>query len=255
MVESPEKHRHDRVYQRLVKHSFKRLKKRGATDDEAGDIARRVAEQSLARVKPPPLRTDEEFASLVAKICTKLGDGMSYYELFGDMPFLATGRVDRIVAVALRTTPPVELSLARAAKRATALERSSSGVALLLFSLALSTIGLWYAIALGLVVCIATEIYVQTLMPASLRKKTAALRAPTVVFAMAVVSLVLLAYRWYAEVTAYPYLLAFAAALAVVVIVFLVPGVVLARLVARRERRWRRRLERSLLDENGYKGS
>lgn len=242
--------RSDRAYQRVFMKSFKRLKRRGATDDQAGTIAREVAEKSVARTKPPAFRTDEEFSSLVLAICTRLSDGMSYYELFRDMPFLATGRVDRIVAIATRTTPPVEMSLARAAKKATALERVSGWVSTLLFALALGTIGLWYAMALGVVVCIASEIYVQTLMPRSVRKKAAAFHMPAATFAIAVITLAVLAYRWYEEIDDYRYLLAFAAALAVVVIAFVVPGVVLVRLVARRERRWRLELERSLWEED-----
>lgn len=253
MVETTDKQHRDRAYQKAFTKSYKRLKRQGATDDDAGTIAREVTDRSMSRVKAPVFRTDEEFADLVTKICTSLSVGMSYYELFGEMPYLATGRIDRVVAAASRTDPPVDAALARAAKRATALERISGAVAILLFSLALDTLGLWYAIVIGVAVCVATEIYMQVLMPASLRKNAANIHVPAVVFLVATVALILLTYRWYDGITEYRYLLAFAAAVAVVVIVFLVPGVVLARLVSRREARWKRELEKMLLAERGYK--
>jgi hypothetical protein len=253
MAERTDK-RYDRAHQRVFMRSFKRLKRLGAADDDAGQIAREVVDRATLRAKAPVFRTDEEFAELTTAICAKLSNGMSYYELFVDMPFLATGRVDRIVAVATRTKPPVEAALAAAAKRATLLEKFSGAVAILLFSLALGTIGLWYAIAVGVVVCVATEIYVQALMPASLRKTVATFRIPAVVFAVATVALILLAYRWYDGITEHPYLLAVVAAVAVVTIAFLVPGLVLARLLSRREGRWRRDLEQTLLEERGRAG-
>jgi hypothetical protein len=252
MVDSTHKRRPDRACEALYVKSLKRLKKRGASDDDADQIAGEVAEKSAARMKAPVFHTDEEFADLVSKVCTKLGAGMSYYELFGDIPFLASGRIDRVVAVALRTKPPIDMKLARSAKRATGLGGLPGGVAILLFALALGTIGLWYAIAVGAVVCVATEIYVQAWMPASLRRSVAVLRVPAVVSVAAAIALAYLAYRWYEGVEAHPYLLASVAAVAVVAIAFLVPGITLAQLVSRRERKWRRDLERILLKEKGY---
>lgn len=251
MVESTDRGRRDRAYQKLFMRSFKRLKRRGATDDEAGAVAREVADKSTARMKAPVFRTDEEFSELVTTICSKLGAGMSYYELFGALPYLARGRVDRIVAVATQTKPPVETALARAAKRATGMERLSGGIAVLLFSLALGTLGLWYAMAVGAVVCIGSELYEQVWMPRSLRRRAAMVRIPAVVFAAATVALIFLAYRWYDGVEAHPYLLACAAAVAVVAIAFVIPGLVLARLVSRHESAWRKELERTLLEKRG----
>ncbi|MBN1628454.1 MAG: hypothetical protein JW990_01700 [Thermoleophilia bacterium] len=230
------------------------MKRLGATDEEADQIAREVAEASTRRTKAPVFRTDEEFAGLVTTICTALSGGASYYELFRDLPFLATGRIDRIVALASRTKPPVEPALAKGAKRAAALQKTSGAVAILLFALALGTIGLWYAIAVGVVVCVATETYLQVFMPASQRKIAATFLIPVVVFAAAIVAFVLLAHRWYEGISAHPYLMAVVAAVAVVTIAFLIPSVVLRRLVARREARWRRDLERTLLEERARPG-
>ena len=165
MVESMDRRRRDRAYQAVYLKSFKRSEEAGArATTTPAAIAREVADKAAGRMKAPVFRTDEEFADLVGKICTKLGEGQSYYELFGDIPFLATGRIDRMVAVARARSRPSTLRLARAAKRATGLERLSGGVAILLFALALGTIGLWYAIAVGVVVCVASEIYVQVVM-------------------------------------------------------------------------------------------
>jgi hypothetical protein len=249
MVESMEKRRRDRSYQGVYLKSYKRLKKRGASDQDAGSIAREVADKAAGRMKAPVFRTDEEFADLVGRVCAKLAEGKSYYQLIGDMPFLATGRIDRVVAVALRTKPPVDAVTARAAKRAAGLERLSGGVAILLFALALGTIGLWYAIGVGVVVCVATEIYVQVGMTSSVRTFTANIRLPAVVFVVATLALISLAYRWYQGAEAHPYLFGSVAAVAVVVIAFLIPGLTLAQLVSRREWRWRRELEHALLEK------
>ncbi|OFW58640.1 MAG: hypothetical protein A2133_07915 [Actinobacteria bacterium RBG_16_64_13] len=249
MVEGPDKRRRDRAYQSVFMKSYKRLKKRGADDEDAGAVAREVADRSTGRMKAPVFHTDEEFAALVGKVCAKLAEGQSYYELIGELPFLATGRTDRVVAVALRTRPPVEPRTARLAKRATALERMSGGVAVLLMSLALGMLGLWYAIGVGVVVCVATEVYIQAWMPRSLRLSTANYRVPAVVFAAATVALVFQAYRWYQGVLDHMYLYGFVAAVAVVLVGFIIPGLTLAQLVSRRERRWRRDLEQALLDK------
>jgi small-conductance mechanosensitive channel len=76
-----------------------------------------------------------------------------------------------------------------------------------------------------------------------------------VIFSGATIALILLAYRWYQGVTSHRYLLAFVAAVAVVAIVFLIPGLTLAQLVSRRERRWRRDLEQTLLEKRSEGGT
>lgn len=255
MAEGMHKQRNGRAYDRVFMRSFRRLKRQGVTDDDSGQIAREVARRSEERARAPVFRTDQEFAGLAGNVCEKLAGGMSYYELFSDAPYLAGGRVDRIVSLAARTAPAVERSLVGAAKRAIALERLTGGVAVLVFALALGTLGLWYAIVVGIVVSAATEIYVQVLMSRSLRKAIATYRIPAVIFAAATIALIFLAYQWYDGVTEYPYLMAVVAAVTVVTVAFLVPGAVLARLVAIHESRWKRDLERALLEEKGYGGN
>jgi len=252
MADGMDRRQRDRAYERELERSYRRLKKQGATDDDADEIAREVANRSAERAKAPVFHTDQEFAGVANDICEKLAGGMSYYELFGDTPYLVGGRIDRVVSLATRTDPPVEMPLARAAKRATALERLSGGVAVLLFALALGTLGLWYAVLVGMVVSVAAEIYVQALMPRTLRKAAATYHVPAAVLAAAAIALIFLAYRWYGGVTEYPYLMAVVAAVTVVTIAFLIPGVVLGRLVVAHEARWRRDLERPLREQKGH---
>ncbi|MBN1319971.1 MAG: hypothetical protein JXA87_03930 [Thermoleophilia bacterium] len=248
VVDIREKARYERAYQRLFHQSFRRLAKQGLSEQAAGQIARQVAEDSLDRAKAPVLGSEREFACAVGQVCTRLRDGKSYYDLIGEMPYLASARIDRVVAAGARTQPPVDEDTLRAAKRATQLERLSGASALLLAGVALGAFGLWYAVAAGLVVAVATEVYVQAGMSPSLRRWAARLRLPIIVMVAAIGVLLYFGYRWVDDTdprTAFVFL----GAICMLVIAVLVPGFTLAQMVARRDRGRRKELELKLLRE------
>jgi len=247
-VDIREKARYERAYQRLFHQSFKRLTRQGLDEQAAGPIARQVAEESLERGKAPVLGSEREFACAVGQVCTRLRDGRSYYDLIGEMPYLAAARIDRVVAAGAHTQPPVDEETLRAAKHATLLERLSAACSLLLAGVALGAFGLWYAIAVGLVVVVATEIYVQAWMSPGLRRWAARMRFPLVIMAAAVVALLALGYRWIADTDPSTALI-FLGAICVIVIAAVMPGFTLAQMVARRERGRRKELELKLLRE------
>ena len=113
-MDDREKARYERAYQRLFHQSFKRLVKLGLDKEAAGQIARQVAEASIEKAKAPVLGSEREFACAVGQVCTRLRDGKSYYDLIGEMPYLATTRIDRIVAAGAQTQPPVDEETLRA---------------------------------------------------------------------------------------------------------------------------------------------
>lgn len=195
-MDSRDRIRRNRAYQRLFDRSFKRLKRRGLSDHEAGRIAREVAEESLERVAVPDFRSEHEFAEAVERICMGLGDGKSYYVLIGEMPYLATSRIDRVVAAAGRTDPPVERSIVRAAKEAARLERLSGAAALLFMGVVLGILGLWSAIAAGIAMAVIVEVFVQTMMPQTIRRSAARMHLPMAVNLAAAAALVYFGYRW-----------------------------------------------------------
>jgi hypothetical protein len=219
-----------------------RLKKQGLSEDAASPIARRVAEESL-RVKAPVFRTDQEYSDAIGVVCRKLGEGMSHYALIGEMPYLATGRLDRVAAVAKRVRPPIDPSVVSEAKKGARMERLSAGLGLLFVGLALGTLGPWYAMAVGAVVAVGAEIYTQKQMSASLRRSAANLQVPLMVSVAAAAALIYFGYHWITGDKPRT-LLVFLAAIALFVIAFVVPGLTLALLVSGREARRRRDLER-----------
>jgi hypothetical protein len=249
MENSRERAQRERAYQSLLYQSFKRLKKQGLSEHAAGQIARRVAEETLDRAKAPVFRTELEYSDAIGAICRKLGEGLSHYALIGEMPYLAMGRLDRVTAVAKRVKPPVDAAIVHEAKKGARMERLSAGLALFFVGLALGTLGLWYAIAVGVVVAIGVEIYAQKQMPAALRRSAANLQVPLMVNVVAAASLIYFGYRWITDVKPRTPIIVLAAA-ALFVIAFVVPGLTLARLVNRRDARGRRDLEQKLLEES-----
>ncbi len=245
MPTANEEARRRKAFQRLFNESFRRLTKRGLSEYQAGKIAKEVAERSLKRVETPTYRDQQQLARAVNLVCTRLSEGASYYALIGEMPYLASARIDRVVGVAKRTDPPVDASLVAAAKRATRVERLSAGTALLFTGLALGTLGLWWAMGVGAVIAILGELYVQTVMPARSRRVVADLRVPLMVNAAAAAVLVYFAYRWIDGSDPRP-LFVVAAAITLIVIAFILPGVSVAVLVGRREKRHRKALEEKL---------
>jgi Flp pilus assembly protein TadB len=249
MESSREKAQRERAYQRLFQQSFKRLEKQGQSEHAAGQIARQVAEESLERAKAPVFRTEQEYSDAISRICRRLGEGTSHYALIGEMPYLATGRLDRVTSIAKRVQPPVDAGIVREAKKVVRMERLSAGLALFFMGLALGTLGLWYAIAVGAVVAIGAEIYAQKQMPASLRRSAADLQVPLLVNVAAAASLAYFGYRWITDDgPRTPYV--FIAAVALFVIAFVIPGLTLARLVSGREKSRRKALEQKLPEES-----
>ena len=248
MVTASEKARQNRAYQRLFHESYKRLKRRGLDEQRAGTIAREVAERSLKRLETPDYHTEMEFSEAVGRVCGRLSEGLSSYALIAEMPYLATARIDRVVGVATRTNPPVDLHIALAAKRAIRLDKLSGSLALLFTGLALGTLGLWYAIGVGFVLSILGEIYFQALMPPVVRKTIADMRVPAVINAAAAAAIVYFLYRWIVD--SYPRALLIVVAIAAfMLILFVLPAATLACLVRRRERTRRKDLERKLSAE------
>ncbi len=246
MEDPKETAQQERVYQRLFQESFRRLKRQGLEEQAAGALARRVAEEALERVKTPVFATDQEYSEAIGRICRKLSEGMSHYSLTGEMPYLIGGRLDRVTAIAKQVLPPIDGTLIEKARKVSRMERVPAGSALFFMGLALETVGLWYALAVGVVVAVVTEVYSQMQMPVSMRRSAGRLRVPLVLSLAAAGSLIYFGYRWVVG-DAPRNLYVIIAAVAVLLIAFVIPGVTLARLVNSRERRWRKELERELL--------
>jgi hypothetical protein len=244
-----EKAQREKVYLRLFNESFSRMRKRGLSEHEAGQIAKEVAERSLKRIETPVYDNQQQFSRVVGRVCRRLSDGASYYALIGEMPYLATARIDRVVAVAVHTDPPVEHDVAAAARRSTRVERLSASLALLFMGLALGTLGLWWAIGIGAVLAVAGEVYVELLMPPAARRTIADARLPLVANVAAASVLVYFGYRWLVDEEPQP-LFVFFAVVALVVVTWLLPAITISRLVSGRERRHRKALERKLLDKD-----
>jgi hypothetical protein len=207
-----------------------------------------VAARSLKRLETPEYRTEQQFSEAVGRVCDRLSEGLSSYALIGEMPFLVTARIDRVVGVATRTNPPVDLHIAAAANRAIRLDKLSGSLALLFAGLALGALGLWYAIGVGFVLSILGEIYVQALMAPVVRKTIADMRVPAVINAAAAVAMLYFIYRWLVDYRPRA-LLIFVVIAAFLLILFIFPALTLAWLVARRERKRRKELEEKLLAE------
>jgi hypothetical protein len=247
MSAATDKARRERAYLRLFHESFTRLRKRGLSEYRAGRIAKEVAERSLQRLETPEYESQQQFAQVVGRVCSRLSEGVSYYTLIGEMPYLATARIDRVVAIANRTDPPVEPEIAAAAKRSTRVERLSAVTALLFMGLALGALGVWWAIGIGAVVAVAGEFYIQVSLPPRVRRAVADVRAPLLVSVAAAAVLIYFGYHWITEDDPRP-VFVLIAAFAAIVSAFVLPGVTIARLVSVRERKFRRALEQKLID-------
>ena len=216
------------------------------SDDDAGRVAKVVAKKAAERAKAPDVKSDKEFSALVGFVCQRLTEGQSFYRLIGERPYLATGRIDRLVATAAYVKPPVATDIAVAAKRAAKVERLSGAVAVLFMAVALATLGPWYALAVGVAVASAAEVYVQLGMPASIRIAAARVRLPRYFGIAALLALGYLGYEWLRD-SGHPYLFGAGTAVAALLVAFIIPGLTLAVLVGRRERAWREGLERRLV--------
>ena len=162
-----------RLQEALYQDSLKRLKKRGLSEDKADRVAREVAKRAAERTKMPEFDSEDELAGTVHAVCKSLSDGKSYYDVIGERPYLVTGRIDRLVMAAARVRPAVPAELAAAAGKATRLERLSGGLALLFTAITLMSVGIWYALGVGFLVSVGSELYVQTWMPAKARQVAA----------------------------------------------------------------------------------
>ena len=247
MATAEEQVRREKVYRRFFQESLGRLRKTGLSEQEAGEIATEVAEESLKRIETPVYNSQQQFSDAVRRVCRRLSEGASYYVLIGEMPYLATARIDRIVAVAPRTDPPVEPDVAVSAKRAVRVERLSASTALLFTALALGRLGLWWAIGIGVAISVLAEIYLQLLMPAKARQAVGSLQVPVIMNVASMIAIIYFYYHWIVDAAPHP-LFIFIAVVALFLLAFVVPGVTIAKLVTRRERTHRRALEQQLLE-------
>jgi hypothetical protein len=236
----------ERLYQTHYVRSLKRVKRRGLDAASAARVARVVARRVLERTKAPEFKSDKALSALVTALCRELAEGRSFYDLMKERPYLLVGRIDRLVAAASRVNPPVPSDVSFLAQRVAKIERLSGAAAVLLVAVALVTIGPWYALAVGFVVAVGSEIYAQVGMPASIRVLTARIRLPRYLGVAALVTICYLGYRWTRD-TAHPFPIGVGLAVAALFIAFVVPGFTLAVLAGRRERRWRLGLERRLV--------
>jgi hypothetical protein len=237
----------ERLYLALYRKSIKRLKRQGLSDDDADRVARVVATRAVERVKAPNLKSDKDFAAVVSYVCVELSKGRSFYGLIGERPYLATGRIDRLVATSSYAKPPVPAATAVAAKKAAKLERFSGSVAVLFMATALFTLGPLPALAVGMVVAAGAEIYVQMGMPVSVRLSVARVRLPQLLGVVALLALGYLGYEWLRD-REHLYIYGAGIAVAAVLVGLVVPGFTLALLVGLRERGWRRGLEKRLVE-------
>ena len=229
----------------LYEDSLKRLRKRGLSEDKARVVADKVAERAAERTKVPEFDSQAELGRAVHHVCGSLSEGKSYYDVIGELPYLATGRIDRLVAAAPRVSPEVPAEMALAAKRATMLERLSGSTAVLFTGVALASLNVWYALAIGVFVSAGTELYVQVGMPKKARQIAARYRLTLLLGAAALVTLVSTAYSWLGG-QEYAVWKGLGLGLFAMLVVAVIPGLTLAVLVGVRERRWRFALEREL---------
>jgi hypothetical protein len=237
----------DRLYLALYRKSIKRLKRRGLSDEDADRVARVVARKAVERAKAPNLKSDKDFASVVSFVCGELSKGKSFYDLIGERPYLATGRIDRLVATSSYAKPPVPAVTALAAKKAAKLERLPGSVAVIFMAAAIVTLGPLPALAVGMVVAAAAEIYVQLGMPVSIRIAVAQARLPRYCGVVALLGLGYSGYDWLHD-REHLYIFGAGIAVAAVLVGLVVPGFTLAVLVGRRERKWQRGLEKRLVE-------
>lgn len=240
--------RRQRLEEALYQDSLKRLKKRGIDDEHATRVAKEVAKQAAERTKAPEFDSEQELASTVYAVCRSLSDGKSYYDLIGERPYLVTGRIDRLVAAAARVRPEVPAEVASAANKATKLERLSGGLSVLFTGIALMAVGIWYALAVGLIVSAGSELYVQTWMPKKARQMAARYHLTRWFGGAGLVVLLLSAYSWLDD-GGYVVWKSIGLALFTFVVAAVIPGLTLAVLVGVRERRWRSSLERELTEQ------
>lgn len=234
-----------RLQEAMYQDSFKRLKKRGLSEDDAHRVAQEVAERATKRTSAPEFDSGDDLASTVHAVCKSLSEGNSYYDLIGTRPYLVTGRIDRLVAAAPRVRPEVPTELASSARLATKLERLSGTLAVLFTAVALMAVGIWYALAVGLLVSAGSEVYLQTWMPAKVRQWAARHHLARWLGAVGVIVLLVAAYAWLDD-GGYVLLKGSGLAAFTFLVATVVPGLVLAVLVGLRERKWRASLEREL---------
>jgi hypothetical protein len=237
---------HERLEQAVYDSSYKRLQRRGLGEEGAARIAGEVARQVAERTKAPDFGSQDELAGTVLSVCKALSDGKSYYDLIGERPYLVTGRIDRLVSAAARVRPEVPADIAAAARRATALERLSGGLALLFTAVALAAVGAWYALAVGVFVSAGSELYVQTGMPPSARRLVSRYHLSRWVGLLAVILLVWAGYSWLGSSPGYQLIKGWGVALFALLVIAVVPGFTLAVLVGLREHKWRGALEKEL---------
>lgn len=238
----------ERLREAFFEKSHRRLRRRGLSEDEATRIAEEVAKRIVERTQTPEFKSDNDFATMVLAVCRGLGEGKSYYELIGERPYLATGRIDRLVATAAHVRPPVPNELFSAARRAVGLERLAGSLAVIFTSLALVALGIWYSMAVGIVVSVGSEVYVQTGMSPSARRVFGRYLLPRW-FGLTALAILIYAGLGWSQGSANGVLLAFGLAMFALVVAFVIPGLTLALMVGRRERRWREALENRLVEE------
>jgi hypothetical protein len=236
----------ERMQAVLYESSYKRLRGRGLSEAGAARIAGEVAERSAQRTMAPDFSSQADLAAAVSAVCRDLGDGKSYYDLIEQRPYLVTGRIDRLVSAAGRVNPQVPIEVAMAARKATTLERLSGGLAVLFSAAALAVLGVWYAVAVGVVVAGCSEVYVQTGMPPAVRRFIAHYRLSQL---LGLIGLALLAWSGYSwlEDSSLLVVKGIGLALFAVLVIAVIPGLTLVTLVSLRERRWREALEKELV--------
>lgn len=238
----------ERLEEALYEDSFKRLKKRGLSEESARRVAQEVAKQTAERTKVPEFDSQDDLAEAVGAVCRSLDEGKSYYDVIGDKPYLVTSRIDRLVASAGRVRPHVPADLAAAAKRATRLERLSGGLAVLFASIALIVLGMWHALGVGIFVSVGSEVYLQTSMPAKVRRLAARHHLTVWTGSLGLLALLYSAYSWLGAVE-HALMKGIGLAFFVFVIAAVAPGFTLAVLVGLRERKWRSDLEKELAEQ------
>jgi hypothetical protein len=234
--------------------SYRRLRKRGLSEEKAARIAEEVARRTIARTQTPDFGSDSGFSAMVLAVCDRLGEGRGYYEIIGERPYLATGRIDRLVAAAAHVHPPVPAELALAAKRAVGVERLAGSLAVIFASVALVSLGIWWSTAVGIVVSVGSELYVQTGMPASVRRAFGRYLLPRWFGVAAFAILLYAGFGWLRD-SSHEVLMGFAVAVLAAMVAFVLPALTLAIMVGRRERKWREVLERKLLEEESEDAS